>query len=311
MAPFTVDAELLAALRCPITGRPLRLVGDRLITDDGSRSYAISGAGIPLLGDGMSDDAIAQQRHYDRVAAQYTENLTLEHTRAYMQYLNRETVALIGDAPLMRSAEICCGAGEAFNLFGFRIDRGIGVDVSGAMLERARAAHPGRHRLFVQGDAVRLPLADGQFDAVFMLGGIHHVNARDRLFGELHRILRPGGRLFLREPVDDFLPWRLARSVVYRWSPSLEPGTEHPLRRRDTERQLAAAGFAVTAWRTLGFLGYCLLMNSDVLAINRIWARVPGTETLTRAAARLDDIALKVPGLRSGGALAIGSAVRR
>jgi SAM-dependent methyltransferase len=186
---------------------------------------------------------------------------------------------------------------------------GVGVDVSSAMLEVARRDVPDRSRLFVQGDAVRLPLADAAFDTVFMLGGIHHVNDRAGLFAELRRILRPGGRFLWREPVDDFGPWRWLRRLVYHLSPTLQEDTEHPLRRGETERQLRDAGFRVTCWRTLGFLAYCVLMNSDVLVVNRVFQYVPGIGRMTRAAARFDALTLRTPGLGDAGLIVVGSAV--
>jgi SAM-dependent methyltransferase len=307
----SVDVELLSLLRCPQSGLALRQAGDALVTIDGSRSYPTTASGIPLFGGaGLSPEAEIQQRHYQAIAERYADNLAQEHTREYFAYLDRRFSRLVGPAPLDTVVEICCGAGEAFQLLGPRARLGIGVDVSTAMLERARAAVPGRGRLFVQGDAVRLPLAGESFDAAFFLGGIHHVNDRAALFAEARRILKPGGRLFWREPVDDFLPWRIARRAIYRTSATLQADTEHPLRQASTTDQLRAAGLALTAWETLGFAGYCVLMNGDVLPINRVWSRIPGSRWITRMAAGFDDAALRLPGLRRAGALVIGSAVR-
>jgi SAM-dependent methyltransferase len=304
-----VDVELLSMLRCPQTGMALTQTGGRLATVDGSRSYAMTPSGIPLFGEaGLSPEARIQQQHYERISVRYADNLAQEHTREYFAYLDRRLLRLVGGASLDRVAEICCGAGEAFHLLGSRPRLGIGVDVSTAMLERARAALPGGQRLFVQGDAVRLPLADGCFDAVFLLGGIHHVNNRAALFAELRRILKAGGRLFWREPVDDFLPWRLARQIIYRGSGTLQADTEHPLRYTSTVAQLSAAGFTLTDWETLGFVGYCVLMNGDVLPINRVWSKVPGSRHLTSVATRIDEAVLMLPGLKRAGALVIGSA---
>lgn len=281
------------------------------MTDDGSRAYSVTASGIPLFGTaGLSPEARLQQTHYEQLAPAYVRNLAQEHTREYMAYLDQKLLELVGERRLESVAEICCGAGEAFEILGPRATLGLGVDVSTAMLEHARKAIPESNRLFVQGDAVNLPVADAQFDAVFMLGGIHHVNDRVRLFSEIRRILRPDGCFYWREPVDDFAPWRLARSLIYRWASALEEGTEHPLRFRETRAQLDTAGFSITEWRTLGFLGYCFLMNSDVLAVNRIWAYMPFIRTLTRAAARLDDAVLNLPMFGRCGALVIGRAVR-
>ena len=304
-----IPLELLSMLRCPVTGGALEQIGDQLATAGGERRYSMTASGIPLFGEaGLSAEAAIQQQHYERIAGRYAENLEQDHTREYFAYLDRRFLDLVGNTSLDRVAEICCGAGEAFHLLGPRVRLGIGVDVSTSMLEQARAACRDQGRLFVQGDAVKLPLAEGCFDAVFLLGGIHHVNDRVALFAELRRILKPGGRLFFREPVDDFLPWRMARQVIYRGCATLEADTEHPLRYAPTIADLAASGFTLDAWDPLGFVGYCLLMNSDVLAINRVWAHVPGARHITRIATRFDEAALRLPGLKRAGALVIGSA---
>jgi len=65
------------------------------------------------------------------------------------------------------------------------------------------------------------------------------------------------------------------------------------------------------AWQSLGFIGYSLLMNGDVLAVNRVWGKLPGARALTRAATRFDELALRLPGLGRAGALAIGAATAR
>jgi SAM-dependent methyltransferase len=48
----------------------------------------------------------------------------------------------------------------------------------------------------VQGDATTMPFADGSFSAVVCLTMLHHLSfpaLQDRLFVEVHRVLRPGG----------------------------------------------------------------------------------------------------------------------
>jgi SAM-dependent methyltransferase len=224
-----------------------------------------------------------------------------------MTYLDNALRAALPDA-LGTVAELCCGAGEGLHLIERRADRIVGVDVSTAMLEAAAREPMPVPRLLAQGDATRLPLQTGRFDTVLMLGGIHHVNDRAGLFAEIARVLKPGGRFVFREPVDDFVVWRAIRAVVYRAASSLEADTEHPLRFADTAAAIETAGMTLGSWRTFGFLGYCFLMNSDVLPINRVWQYVPGIRPLTRAAARIDDLTLRVPGLAHAGLIAIGTA---
>jgi len=178
------------------------------------------------------------------------------------------------------------------------------------MLEAGRAKLPDERFCFIHADATALPIADGSLDAVFTLVGIHHINNRIQLFRELFRVLKPGGRFYWREPVCDFLLWRLLRAIIYRLSPILDCATERPLRRFETVPCLEQAGFHVTSWRTYGFLGYCLFMNSDVLVFNRLFRFIPGIRTLTRLMTRLDDLMTTLPGLRRAGLQVVGVAER-
>ncbi len=207
-------------------------------------------------------------------------------------------------------AEVCCGKGEAFTLFEESISRGVGVDVSLAMLHRGMSSFNNARIHFVQGDATQMPLASSAFDTVIMLGGIHHVPDRDALFREVFRVLKPGGVYIWREPVSDFWLWRFLRAIVYRLSPVLDHETERPLTWRETVPILEEAGFELQQWRTCGFLGFCVFMNSDVLFFNRLFQYVPGIRRITRISARFDNWCTNLPGLRRAGLQVVGTATK-
>ena len=302
-------AKVLHLLRCPETGASLVQRGDRLTTPSGDRAYALTSGGIPLFAERFcSEDARIQQAHYEAIAAAYVANLAYPHTEEYMLSLDRALFAALGERRLGTAAEICCGRAEAFQLMRDRIEHGVGVDISVAMLDAARRSHGAAHLSFVQGDATALPLATAAFDTVFMLGGIHHVRDRRALFAEIARILKPGGWFYFREPVSDFAPWRWLRAVIYRVSPMLNHETERPLLYDETAPVLAASGLSLRHWTTHGFLGFCLFMNSDVLVFNRLFRFVPGIRALARMAARFDARCLSLPFLRGAGLQVVGAA---
>lgn len=302
--------KFLTMLRCPQSGMPLRQGDEGLVSRDGSLHYRISPSGVPLFAEHFcTEDAKRQQAHFEKIARIYIDNLAYPHTQEYAAYLDRAFLDVAADAKLGSTAEICCGSGEAFRLLGSRVGSGLGLDISLSMLEVARRTLPEAGQYcFIQGDATSLPLADGLFDSVFIIGGIHHVNDRQRLFHEVFRILKPGGRFYWREPVSDFFLWRWLRALIYRLSPSLDDKTERPLRYGETVPPLENAGFVLKTWQTYGSFGYCLLMNSDVLVFNRTFRHIPGIRGITRLAAKLDHAITSLNAFRRYGLIVIGMA---
>jgi arsenite methyltransferase len=108
--------------------------------------------------------------------------------------------------------DLGCGAGLDSLIAAQRVGstgKIIGVDFSKAMLVRARqaAVEAGLNNVeFRQADAENLPLVNGSIDVV-LVNGIFNLNlARDHIFRELARVVRPGGavyaaELILREPL--------------------------------------------------------------------------------------------------------------
>jgi arsenite methyltransferase len=76
--------------------------------------------------------------------------------------------------------------------------RVTGIDMTPEMLAKAKAAAvemKATNVEFVAGEAEKLPFEDESFDVVISNGVIDLTPDKDAVFSEIHRVLRPGGRI--------------------------------------------------------------------------------------------------------------------
>jgi demethylmenaquinone methyltransferase/2-methoxy-6-polyprenyl-1,4-benzoquinol methylase len=132
---------------------------------------------------------------FDRIAPVYdamNRAMTLGLDRKWRRAA-AEAVVRPGD----RVLDACCGTGD-LALAGERAGgRVVGVDFSERMLERARRKSSSVE--WVRGDALGLPFADRTFDAATVGFGVRNLEDLAAGLAELHRVLRPGGRLAVLE----------------------------------------------------------------------------------------------------------------
>jgi SAM-dependent methyltransferase len=95
-----------------------------------------------------------------------------------------------------------------------------------------------------QGDALALPFDDMSFDVVWSQNAAMNIADRDRLYHEMRRVLKPGGRLALQEVAAG--PGGPPHFSV-QWA--REPGISFLLTPEATRAKLEAAGFRVLAWQ--------------------------------------------------------------
>ncbi len=112
-------------------------------------------------------------------------------------------------APGDRLLDLGCGAGRHAAEACRRGATVVALDMSAPDLKEARdrlgEVDPDRKRsIAVQGDALRLPFADGSFDRIIAAEVLEHIPADEAAMAELARVLRPGG---------------LAAVTVPRWGP--------------------------------------------------------------------------------------------
>jgi len=125
--------------------------------------------------------------------------------------------------------------------------RVTGVDLSEAFVEAARylTGRTGQRGQvsFETGSALELPFADGRFDVVLLQHVAMNIADRPRLYSEIRRVLRSGGRFATFDVVlksgDPQYPVPWART----------PATSHLLTAEATREVIEPAGFRTLAWQ--------------------------------------------------------------
>jgi SAM-dependent methyltransferase len=124
---------------------------------------------------------------YDQLAATYARNRQV-HSGVLSALRAR------GSSPRQLVLEVGCGTGNyLIALCQTTGWSGMGIDPSAQMLAVAQARVPTIP--FRQGRAERLPVLDAEFDLIFSVDVIHHVQDRLSYFAEAFRALRPGGTI--------------------------------------------------------------------------------------------------------------------
>jgi ubiquinone/menaquinone biosynthesis C-methylase UbiE len=163
-----------------------------------------------------------------------------------------------------RVLDVGCGTGQLAARIQERFPdtQVYGLDLSSGMLRQAgcRASSAGG-LVRVQGDSERLPFASNTFDAITCCHSFHHYPRQRRVVAEMHRVLRPGGRLLIIDGDRD----RLWGHFLFDW---LVVCVEGPV------RHLSSAGFHalfrrggfrhILQQRRGGFLPFLMTMGQAV-----------------------------------------------
>jgi SAM-dependent methyltransferase len=115
-------------------------------------------------------------------------------------------IDLVPENPEARWVEVACGPGIIARGIAPRVGSVLGLDLTPAMVERARAdaAEAGVENAdFEVGDATALPLDDDSFDGAITRFSLHHIPAPIRVLEEMRRVVRPGGHVVVSDFVTD------------------------------------------------------------------------------------------------------------
>ena len=154
---------------------------------------------------GESEKAERVRGVFDSVATRYDLMNDLMSFGVHRLW-KRFAVQLTGVRAGQRVLDLASGTGDlAARLAGLVGPRGLVVmtDINAAMLARGRdrmldAGRAGNVR-YAQLDAEALSFPDGCFDCVTIGFGLRNLTHKERALGEMHRVLRPGGRALVLE----------------------------------------------------------------------------------------------------------------
>ncbi|MFB7949167.1 class I SAM-dependent methyltransferase [Kitasatospora phosalacinea] len=150
-------------------------------------------------------------------------------------------------APRPGSTLVDVGAGTGAFATAFRDWYGVhvlAVEPAPAMRELIPA---GEGVTVLDGRAEQLPVEDAAADAAWLGSVLHHIADLDAAARELHRVLRPGAPVLIRNA----FPGRCERDLRVRYFPETAAGIDdYPSVQRATEA-FAAAGFTRVALRSL------------------------------------------------------------
>jgi demethylmenaquinone methyltransferase / 2-methoxy-6-polyprenyl-1,4-benzoquinol methylase len=126
--------------------------------------------------------------HYDRGNVLLSGGLHQRHRARLCR--------LVGVRPTATVLDLACGTGDLTWMLARRAPHGrvVGVDVSEAMLARARVKGRRPGVAFLRADAGALPFPDHAFDLVMCGFAGRWFGDWEAVLGEVWRVLRPGGR---------------------------------------------------------------------------------------------------------------------
>jgi len=111
--------------------------------------------------------------------------------------------------PMLRIFDVACGSGKQCKAFHTHLNGQldmIGVDISDELLTDARKLNDALGNPFIIQEMdfnQRFPFADASFDLVTCCFAIYYAEDIPFTISEMHRVLKPGGRLFTTGPLPE------------------------------------------------------------------------------------------------------------
>lgn len=185
----------------------------------------ISGSEAHAPAAGALADAAEVRRMFSRIVGRYDVlNRLMTGSQDVRWRKEAARLALGAGAQHGRVLDVATGTGD----LALAVAEGgaalvVGLDFAAPMVRAAtEKARRRQGMVWVVGDALRLPFAEGQFDACTVAFGLRNMAHYEQALREMHRVLRPGGRLVclemtpMRRPVLGWVfNWYFSRVVPF------------------------------------------------------------------------------------------------
>ncbi|MDE5939820.1 MAG: class I SAM-dependent methyltransferase [Lachnospiraceae bacterium] len=137
-------------------------------------------------------------KEFDQAAEKFDDNDPSFYNMCRKDY--PDVLAEVVKEPFSELLDAGCGTGAMLGMFQKDCPdkHYTGIDLSGKMIETAKKKNLEGIR-FVTGDCENLPFEENSFDVVTCSMSFHHYPNPEKFFHSLHRVLRSGGRLVLRD----------------------------------------------------------------------------------------------------------------
>jgi len=154
----------------------------------------------PYTPDGSKREEV--ERMFDAISPRY-DLLNRLFSLGIDQQWRRKVIRMLAEEPVEHLLDVATGTADLALLGAGHATRVTGVDVSEGMLThgRAKVSHAGLSDrvTLVRAPSEALPFADGTFNAVTVAFGVRNFDDLRTGMSEIHRVLRPAGRIFVLE----------------------------------------------------------------------------------------------------------------
>ena len=223
----------------------------------------------------MKTKIIKEEEYQDKIADKYKdmyENAWVKKTwdypilKKYLKYFSREH-------PLL---DLGCGTGastEFYSKKGFKV---IAYDLSREMLEKVKERNLKNKPILVKGIAEELPFKDKYVGQIFCSGSFHHFDNKLKSLKEMHRVLKPGGKVLILENNNKSLHrYLIPRAVRNKMQPKFkkkygesvheQEGREKELSIEDYIKIISKTNFKIKSIKTFYFARIVSLIEKPLI----------------------------------------------